>query len=83
MLNLIGFFLAPTATTICKKLNELTSMFHFRKSYWAPDGQGGYKESTLVDGDIEKEGAKCTVMIGHEVIMSREKKSNLDYFRNI
>jgi len=37
-----------------------------RKSYWAPDGQGGYKESTLVDGDIEKEGAKCTVMIGHE-----------------
>ena len=48
-------------------------MFHFRKSYWAPDGQGGYKESTLVDGDIEKEGAKCTVMIGHEVIMSPEK----------
>jgi len=47
----------------------VASMFHFRKSYWAPDGQGGYKESTLVDGDIEKEGAKCTVMIGHEVIM--------------
>ena len=38
-----------------------------RKSYWAPDGNGGYKEATLVDGDIEKEGAKCTVMIGHEV----------------
>ena len=50
-------------------------MPHFRKSYWAPDGQGGYKESTLVDGDIEKEGAKCTVMIGHEVIMSPEKIS--------
>ena len=54
-------------------------MPHFRKSYWAPDGQGGYKESTLVDGDIEKEGAKCTVMIGHEVIMSPEKnKSKLE-----
>merc|ERR1712029_439255 len=37
-----------------------------RKSYWCPDGQGGFKESTLVDGDIEKEGSKCTVMIGHE-----------------
>merc|ERR1712029_874624 len=37
-----------------------------RKSYWCPDGQGGFKESTLVDGDIEKDGTKAVMMCGHE-----------------
>ena len=34
-----------------------------KKSYWVPDGKGGYCESMLVDDD----GKKATVMCGHEV----------------
>ena len=34
-----------------------------KKSVWAPDGQGGFKEGLLENDD----GTKATVMIGHEV----------------
>ena len=34
-----------------------------KKSYWCPDGKGGYTESMLVEDD----GKKATVMCGHEV----------------
>ena len=34
-----------------------------KKSYWCPDGQGGFSEC-LVDTD---DGTKASVMIGHEV----------------
>jgi len=33
-----------------------------KKSYWGPDGTGGFKEGILVDDD----GAKATMMMGHE-----------------
>ena len=42
-----------------------------RKSYWCPDGNGGFKECMLQDGDVETPGSKCTVMIGHEVTMTK------------
>ena len=34
-----------------------------KKSYWCPDGKGGYQESILENDD----GTKATVMCGHEV----------------
>ena len=46
-----------------------------KKSYWVPDGKGGYCESMLVDND----GKKATVMCGHEV---RETQI-LQYVQNI
>ena len=36
-----------------------------KKSYWVPDGQGGYVESLLQDDD----GKKAVVMCGHEVTL--------------
>ena len=35
-----------------------------KKSYWCPDGKGGYMECMLEDDD----GTKAKVMCGHEVI---------------
>ena len=34
-----------------------------KKSYWCPDGKGGYSESILESDD----GNKAVVMVGHEV----------------
>ena len=34
-----------------------------KKSYWCPDGDGGFNEC-LLDND---DGKKATVMVGHEV----------------
>ena len=34
-----------------------------KKSYWCPDGKGGYMESMLEDDN----GTKAVVMCGHEV----------------
>ena len=34
-----------------------------KKSYWCPDGQGGFSECMLESND----GGKAVVMIGHEV----------------
>jgi len=34
-----------------------------KKSYWAPDGQGGFVECMLQEDD----GKKANVMVGHEV----------------
>ena len=35
-----------------------------KKSYWCPDGKGGYMEGILEDDD----GTKAVMMCGHEVI---------------
>ena len=35
-----------------------------KKSYWYPDGRGGYGEGLLVE---EQEGDKALVLCGHEV----------------
>ena len=37
-----------------------------KKSYWCPDGDGGFNEC-LLDND---DGKKATVMVGHEVSMN-------------
>ena len=34
-----------------------------KKSYWSPNGKGGFMKSMLVEDD----GTKATVMCGHEV----------------
>eukprot|EP00095_Tigriopus_kingsejongensis_P005897 maker-scaffold1366_size45417-snap-gene-0.6 protein:Tk05897 transcript:maker-scaffold1366_size45417-snap-gene-0.6-mRNA-1 annotation:"unnamed protein product" len=44
------------------KRQDMLKPYDPKKSYWAPDGQGGYKESILESDD----GTKATVMIGHE-----------------
>eukprot|EP00095_Tigriopus_kingsejongensis_P003887 maker-scaffold603_size126491-snap-gene-0.26 protein:Tk03887 transcript:maker-scaffold603_size126491-snap-gene-0.26-mRNA-1 annotation:"myosin heavy chain" len=44
------------------KRQDMLKPYDPKKSYWAPDGQGGYKESLLESDD----GTKATVMMGHE-----------------
>ena len=45
------------------KRNDMHKPFDAKKSYWVPDGQGGFKEGLLESDD----GTKATVMLGHEV----------------
>jgi hypothetical protein len=44
----------------------MSKPYDAKKSYWCPDGQGGFCEC-LVESD---DGTKATVMIGHEVSSS-------------
>ena len=46
------------------KRADMLKPYDPRKSYWCPDGQGGFKEC-LLESD---EGGKATCMVGHEVI---------------
>ena len=48
------------------KRADMLKPYDPKKSYWGPDGTGGFKEGILVDDD----GAKATMMMGHEVIHS-------------
>lgn len=45
------------------KRADMLKPYDPKKSYYCPDGNGGFKECLLVESD----GAKATVMIGHEV----------------
>ena len=45
------------------KRADMLKPYDPRKSYWCPDGQGGFKECML-ESD---EGGKATCMVGHEV----------------
>ena len=55
--------------TMDMKREDMQRPFDPRKSYWCPDGKGGYSECLL----HEKGDTESTVMIGHIV-------SNLDIF---
>ena len=52
------------------KRADMLKPYDAKKSYWAPDGKGGYTECMLENDD----GTKATVMVGHEV------KETLKYF---
>ena len=45
------------------KREDMLKSYDSKKSYWVPDGKGGYVESML-ESDA---GGKVTVMVGHEV----------------
>ena len=49
--------------TMEMKREDMQRPFDPRKSYWCPDGKGGFTECLLV----EKGDAESTVMIGHIV----------------
>ena len=61
------------------KRADMLKPYDPRKSYWCPDGQGGFKECML-ESD---EGGKATCMVGHEVRVTRiSSKSNDSYYIN-
>ena len=48
------------------KRADMLKPYDPKKSYWGPDGTGGFKEGILEADD----GTKATMMMGHEVIHS-------------
>ena len=50
------------------KREDQLKPYDSKKSFWVPDGQGGFKEGLLESDD----GTKATVMLGHEVIWPDE-----------
>jgi len=48
--------------TLEMKRADMLKPYDPKKSYWCPDGKGGYQESILEDDN----GTKATVMCGHE-----------------
>ena len=46
------------------KRADMLKPYDAKKSYWGPDGQGGFREGLLQEDD----GTKATMMMGHEVI---------------
>ena len=52
------------------KRADMLKPYDPKKSYWGPDGTGGFKEGILVEDD----GTKATMMMGHEVISSFQSK---------
>ena len=49
--------------TLEMKRADMLKPYDPKKSYWCPDGKGGYMESILEDDN----GTKATVTCGHEV----------------
>ncbi len=49
--------------TLEMKREDAMKPYDPKKSYWVPDGKGGYMESLLESDD----GTKAVVMCGHEV----------------
>ena len=45
------------------KRADMLKVYDPKKSYWGPDGQGGFREGLLESDD----GTKATLMYGHEV----------------
>ena len=52
--------------TLEMKREDQMKPYDPKKSYWCPDGKGGYMEGILEDDD----GNKATIMCGHEVHLS-------------
>ena len=52
--------------TLEMKREDQMKPYDPKKSYWCPDGKGGYMEGILEDDD----GNKATIMCGHEVHFS-------------
>ena len=46
------------------KRADMLKPYDAKKSYWGPDGQGGFREGLLEADD----GTKATMMMGHEVL---------------
>ena len=46
------------------KRADMLVPYDSKKSYWCPDGKGGFRDCILENDD----GSKATVMCGHEVI---------------
>ena len=51
--------------TLEMKREDALKPYDPKKSYWCPDGKGGYMECILESGG--EPGGKATVMCGHEV----------------
>ena len=51
------------------KRADMLKPYDAKKSYWCPDGKGGYAECMLENDD----GTKATVMMGHEVRAPRDR----------
>ena len=49
--------------TLEMKREDMLKPYDPKKSYWCPDGKGGYAQCMLENDD----GAKAVVMCGHEV----------------
>ena len=61
------------------KRKDMLKPYDPKKSYWAPDGKGGFVESLLESDD----GTKATVMVGHEVQSTREDMRRSYYKSNV
>ena len=57
--------------TLEMKREDALKPYDPKKSYWCPDGKGGYRESMLETDD----GTKAVVMMGHEVCYFQTKIS--------
>ena len=57
------------------KRNDMLKEYNAKKSYWAPDGQGGFKEGLLESDD----GTKAVMMMGHEVKMNKYNLHQFDF----
>ena len=51
--------------TMEMKRADMSRPYDPKKTYWAPDGKGGFVECNLENDD----GNKANVMVGHEVIL--------------
>ena len=49
------------------KRADMSKPYDSKKSFWVPDGQGGFVEAMLESDD----GTKAHVMVGHEVSNSK------------
>ena len=59
--------------TLEMKREDAMKPYDPKKSYWTPDGKGGYVEGILDSDD----GTKAVVQIGHEV---SQEMFSLDFF---
>ena len=51
--------------TLEMKRADMLKPYDPKKTYWCPDGKGGFVECNLENDD----GNKANVMVGHEVIL--------------
>ena len=59
--------------TLEMKREDMLKPYDPKKSYWCPDGKGGYAQCMLENDD----GAKAVVMCGHEVWIFKLFHSNI------
>ena len=51
------------------KRQDMLKPYDARKSFWVPDGQGGFREALLENDD----GTKAHCMVGHEVSLMNNR----------